>query len=171
MSFDKEKIPSIASLISYPISEKVVPSLYKLGLTPNSITLLNFLFRIYIFYILQTTDRYIYAGVLFSISQIFDCFDGHMARKYNMTSELGKKLDINLDIITRIIIYNVLLNKFKNKVFRIIIILSTIIDLYLSLIIRDDLVIEEKYYYFENNVEIIIMVFSVWLQYNYTKLN
>lgn len=43
--------------------------------------------------------KYIIAGVLFAIASFTDRLDGHIARKYNLVSDLGKMLDAIADKI------------------------------------------------------------------------
>jgi CDP-diacylglycerol--glycerol-3-phosphate 3-phosphatidyltransferase len=43
--------------------------------------------------------KYIIAGVLFIIASLTDTLDGHLARKYNMVTDLGKMLDAIADKI------------------------------------------------------------------------
>ena len=46
-----------------------------------------------IFVLLTRTELYWYAFVLFFIASITDYFDGYLARKYNLVSQLGEILD------------------------------------------------------------------------------
>jgi CDP-diacylglycerol--glycerol-3-phosphate 3-phosphatidyltransferase len=46
-----------------------------------------------IFVLLTRTEMYWYAFVLFFIASITDYFDGYLARKYNLVSQLGEILD------------------------------------------------------------------------------
>ena len=46
-----------------------------------------------IFVLLTRTELYWYAFILFFIASITDYFDGYLARKYNLVSQLGEILD------------------------------------------------------------------------------
>jgi phosphatidylglycerophosphate synthase len=112
----KEDFPSFDSLISYPIAHKIIPHLHKYGITPNQITYFNLVFRILISLLYYKDVNILIIILLTVVSQIIDCIDGAMARKYNMGSEFGKHLDINTDIIVRIIFYNVIILKNKKMI-------------------------------------------------------
>ena len=76
--------------------------------------------------------NYKIAGILFFIAYYFDCVDGKLARKYNMTSKFGDYYDHISDIIKFLLIMYVLYKdnytRFKN--FSIIIILLVILCLF-----------------------------------------
>ena len=99
-------VPSFDTYISYPIAEYIVPFLRKtLDLTPNSITIINFVLRIlllYYYYNKQKFDVVVLLGCI--LTHIIDCFDGTMARKYDMGTPIGKDLDFYSDIIFLIIL-------------------------------------------------------------------
>ena len=46
-----------------------------------------------IFVLLTRTELYLHALILFFIASITDYFDGYLARKYNLVSQLGEILD------------------------------------------------------------------------------
>jgi hypothetical protein len=72
--------------------------LYNLGLTPNGITtlsLLTGLLSIYKF----TQGKYYLSAATYALSYYFDCLDGHMARRYKMTSKFGDYYDHIKDIL------------------------------------------------------------------------
>jgi len=74
---------------------------------PNMITLTRIiLIPVYIFYF--SKGNYTFAGIFFSISALTDFFDGFIARKFNLTSRLGKILDPLADKITIISILIIL---------------------------------------------------------------
>lgn len=63
---------------------------------PNKLTLTRIIlipFFIVAFYGLCFTGRYIISLGIFAIASITDFFDGYIARKYNMVTDLGKFLD------------------------------------------------------------------------------
>ena len=59
----------------------------------NLITVSRIVFGAIIFVLLTRTEMYWYAFVLFFIASITDYFDGYLARKYNLVSQLGEVLD------------------------------------------------------------------------------
>ena len=59
----------------------------------NLITVSRIVFGAIIFVLLTRTEMYWYAFVLFFIASITDYFDGYLARKYNLVSQLGEILD------------------------------------------------------------------------------
>lgn len=63
---------------------------------PNKLTLTRIIlipFFIVAFYGLYFTGRYFISLGIFAIASITDFFDGYIARKYNMVTDLGKFLD------------------------------------------------------------------------------
>ena len=80
------------------ILEYILPVFYKIGLTPNIITMFSF-----VFHLLSLYQLYIYNiknGIIFwSIAYFLDVADGSMARKYNMITEYGDFLDHGNDSI------------------------------------------------------------------------
>ncbi len=75
---------------------------------PNILTLSRILFiPIYINFFLN--GDYIIAGSIFAFSAITDFLDGYIARKYNLTSKLGRILDPLADKLTIISILLVLI--------------------------------------------------------------
>lgn len=59
----------------------------------NLITMSRMLLGAIIFVLLTRTEFYWFAFILFFIASITDYFDGYLARKYNMVSQLGEILD------------------------------------------------------------------------------
>ena len=59
----------------------------------NLITVSRMVFGAIIFVLLTRTELYWYSFVLFFIASITDYFDGYLARKYNLVSQLGEILD------------------------------------------------------------------------------
>jgi len=65
------------------------------------------LIPVYLYFFLQ--GEYIISGVVFSISGLTDFFDGYLARKYNMVTDLGRLLDPLADKLTLISILALLI--------------------------------------------------------------
>ena len=59
----------------------------------NLITVSRMVFGAIIFVLLTRTEFYWHAFILFFIASITDYFDGYLARKYNLVSQLGEILD------------------------------------------------------------------------------
>lgn len=75
---------------------------------PNMLTIVRLLLiPVYLYFFLK--GEYIISGVVFSISGLTDFFDGYLARKYNMVTDLGRLLDPFADKLTLISILAVLI--------------------------------------------------------------
>jgi len=74
-------------------------------------------------------EKYLTAGILFSISAITDFFDGYFARKYNSVTKLGRILDPFADKLTIISILVVLI--FSNIIPRFIPIILLVRELFI----------------------------------------
>ena len=59
----------------------------------NLITVSRMVFGAIIFVLLTRTDLYWYAFMLFFVASITDYFDGYLARKHHLVSQLGEILD------------------------------------------------------------------------------
>ncbi|MDZ7672625.1 MAG: CDP-diacylglycerol--glycerol-3-phosphate 3-phosphatidyltransferase [Halanaerobiales bacterium] len=75
---------------------------------PNMLTVVRLLLiPVYLYFFLK--GEYIISGIIFSISGLTDFFDGYLARKYNMVTDLGRLLDPLADKLTLISILVVLI--------------------------------------------------------------
>jgi|SaaInlStandDraft_7_1057024.scaffolds.fasta_scaffold42528_2 phosphatidylglycerophosphate synthase len=82
----------------YYIIEKIAPSVYSMGFTPNMITTLgNVCTLIFIYFFIQ--KRFYLSALFFFLSYMFDCLDGYLARSYNMTTEFGDLYDHTSDLL------------------------------------------------------------------------
>lgn len=110
-----KNLPSFDTYISYHIAEYIVPFLRKtLDITPNSITIINFVLRIlllYYYYNKQKFDVVVLLGCI--LTHMIDCCDGTMARKYDMGTPIGKDLDFYSDIIFLIVLIIMTLKIYK----------------------------------------------------------
>ena len=75
---------------------------YRLGFTPNILTTIGNIFRASSIYFFISGN-----GLLFFITAflgfMFDCFDGHFARQFNMTSNFGDYYDHISDLVYHLI--------------------------------------------------------------------
>lgn len=155
-------IPSFDKYISYPIAEKVVPFLREtMDLTPNAVTLINFTIRLLIVYYYYNNNLN-YVVLLTSIlTHIIDSIDGTMARKYDMGTPIGKKLDMYTDIIFWGAIFIITLTKYKLNTLTYLFVAGT-----LALPLINVLFEEDKYQNFlEMNAPIFAIVFFVLVKF------
>jgi len=101
------------------IAAKIIPLIAKTSLTPNSITYLNVLHSFVLYWCLWH-KIYIAVAILIQLYYFFDVLDGQLARYKNMTSSLGKYLDIVGDIIFYVSFYVILALKMGNSMYCII---------------------------------------------------
>ena len=103
------------------------------SLVPNHITIINFIFSLYIIYSISKRKYNLYVFLLLIFIRIcLDCLDGAVARKCNKTSEFGKYLDVIGDTIFYIVLMILLYSNIKTKYKSIknIIIVAIILNLY-----------------------------------------
>ncbi len=65
-----------------------------------------------VFSVLFVKDRFLIAAIVMAVAALTDLFDGKIARKYNMVSNLGKILDPIADKLSQMAIVIILLYKF-----------------------------------------------------------
>jgi len=78
--------------------ESTVDFFHDVGFTPNGVTTLSLISGLYGVYKFANFEFY-QSAFLHLISYYFDCLDGHLARKYNMTTEFGDYYDHTKDFI------------------------------------------------------------------------
>ena len=95
----------------------VAPILHEnLGITPNTLTFLNGVLGGALIVYFITTKQYNLASIFLVIRQLFDVLDGYIARKYNLTSKLGAKMDLYSDRITFFFVnYGILFELWKRS--------------------------------------------------------
>ena len=103
---------------------------------PNFLSLFRILTVLPIIYLLQI-DWYVLAALIFFISSLTDYFDGYLARKYSIESELGAFLDLIADKILVVAILVWLVFLFANQALTIISIL---------IILREIVITSFRYY-------------------------
>ncbi len=110
---------------------------------PNFLSLLRIILVFPIIYLLQV-EWYFLAASLFFVSSLTDYFDGYLARKYAIESELGAFLDLIADKILVIAILVWLVFIFANQALTIITIL---------IILREIIITSFRYYLVSNNAD------------------
>jgi CDP-diacylglycerol--glycerol-3-phosphate 3-phosphatidyltransferase len=89
------------------IIEPIARLLTRLGLTPNTVTVMGFLLSAAVALVLAT-GRLTLAGLLLIATLAFDAVDGTMARTQGTTSRFGAFLDSTLDRWTELFLYGAL---------------------------------------------------------------
>jgi CDP-diacylglycerol--glycerol-3-phosphate 3-phosphatidyltransferase len=89
------------------IIEPIALFLARLGLTPNTITVLGFLMTAAVAVVLAT-GRTQLAGVLLIVTLAFDAVDGTLARLMGTASRFGAFLDSTLDRWAEVVLYGAL---------------------------------------------------------------
>jgi hypothetical protein len=103
----------IDTYIFHPIGLSLVDPIYKLGLTPNQITIISTFFTFISCYLIR--ENKLKLAVIFYLSgYILDCVDGRLARKYGMGSKIGAALDMVSDVITNTVLLISILYYKKN---------------------------------------------------------
>ena len=110
---------------------------------PNFLSLLRIMLVFPIIYLLQV-EWYVFAASVFFVSSLTDYFDGYLARKYAIESELGAFLDLIADKILVIAILVWLVFIFANQALTIISIL---------IILREIIITSFRYYLVSNNAD------------------
>jgi CDP-diacylglycerol--glycerol-3-phosphate 3-phosphatidyltransferase len=89
------------------IIQPIARLLTRLGLTPNTVTVLGFFLSAAVALVLAT-GRLTLAGLLLIVTLAFDAVDGTMARTQGTTSRFGAFLDSTLDRWTELFLYGAL---------------------------------------------------------------
>lgn len=101
--------------VNIDIVDILCPFFKKLNLTPNDITTLSLITGFLSLYCLYK-DYILSFCILYYISYIFDCMDGHYARKYNMVSKFGDMYDHIKDISVTITLLVLLYSRYKDQI-------------------------------------------------------
>ena len=99
--------------ILYKIIDTQLEFYKDLNLTPNLITTISLFSGLLSVYLLNN-EHFIPSAILWFISYYFDCADGKMARKFNMTSKFGDLYDHLSDILKHILLFYILYIKLKD---------------------------------------------------------
>jgi CDP-diacylglycerol--glycerol-3-phosphate 3-phosphatidyltransferase len=85
--------------LAYRITDPIVGTLSKSGITPNTLTLINLALNIVAAYVIAT-GHLLLGGVLILGSGLFDLLDGALARFNKQTTGFGAVLDSTVDRIS-----------------------------------------------------------------------
>jgi hypothetical protein len=96
------------------IGDYVLPFFKRTGHTPNMLTTYSLILGLASVYFLYKDDLFNFA-ICFIMAYVFDCWDGYMARAYNMTSEFGDLYDHISDVTVGLCIAYVAYKKYKHK--------------------------------------------------------
>jgi phosphatidylglycerophosphate synthase len=123
--------------------DKLCPFFNKLKFTPNGITTLSLIFGLLSLWYLW---KYNWVGfaVSYYISYLFDCLDGHYARKYKMVSKFGDTYDHVKDVLVMCGIFYILFSRYKvdGKVWKNFVIATV----FMSVLMSAQLGCQEKLY-------------------------
>lgn len=103
------------SQFCYDVSDSLSPTLYNMGISPNLITVVRFFMIIVAFVFFFENREYKITAILTILAYFMDCLDGHLARKYNLDSELGDYLDHVADTVTFIILFYYIHNNIASE--------------------------------------------------------
>lgn len=96
------------------LMDKTTPFFRSLKFTPNGITTLSLISGLVSIYYLYHHNFWGFA-ISYYISYLFDCLDGHYARKYKMVSKLGDLYDHTKDVLITISVIFILLFVYRNS--------------------------------------------------------
>jgi len=85
--------------LAYRITDPIVGTLNKSGITPNALTLINLALNIVAAYVIAT-GHFLIGGVLVLVAGLFDLLDGALARFTKQTTKFGAILDSTVDRIS-----------------------------------------------------------------------
>lgn len=99
------------------LCDKLADICKKYNISANQVTLFRFYFIFVIYHYLFNTNDYIIPIIFSFLFYLFDCLDGHLARKTNSITVLGDLLDHIIDLIFFILITYFI---YKNKYYKLL---------------------------------------------------
>ena len=93
----------------------ILPVFKQTNHTPNILTTYSFILGLLSLYYLYKRNIHLFA-ILYFLSFVFDCLDGHMARVYNMYSKFGDFYDHFTDFIVGFGLILVLFQNYHEKI-------------------------------------------------------
>lgn len=126
---------TIDKIFCYPICSKIDKIFIDLGMTPNIITTMTLVIRIYISYNILVGELNYFDIILYLISWILDGLDGFIARNHNMKSEFGAIYDPLVDVVTHTILFIVLKISYykKNKMIWLFFVIYLLITFFITI--------------------------------------
>lgn len=143
------------SLVTY----KLVDIIANENMEPNVITVINIIPSILSLYYLYK-DEYILFFIFLIIRLFLDCLDGHVARKYNKTTDFGADLDHYTDMIFFILL--IILLTYRLNII-ILIFFTCILTIILNRIYLP--VITEFFQFVEDNTVLMVPLISILFIY------
>ena len=92
-------LPNIRRYLARRITDPIVGTLSKSGITPNALTIINLVLSIFAAYVIAT-GHFLVSGVLVLFSGLFDLLDGALARFTKQSTKFGAILDSTVDRIS-----------------------------------------------------------------------
>ena len=90
------------------------PYMVRLGVYPNFLTMLSFVFQLYGIQQLNLNKWHSSVFYLF-LGLALDVYDGNYARRHNMESDFGARLDSATDLMVLVILMYVMFDRYSNK--------------------------------------------------------
>ena len=97
------------------LADKLCPLLYRLDITPNTVTVLSAI-SIFVAVYHLIHDRIVAFGCFYALSYWLDCLDGHYARTYGLTTKFGDYLDHITDLVGMVAIVSVVVLKYRDYI-------------------------------------------------------
>lgn len=106
--------------VNIDLCDALCPLFKKMGFTPNGITTLSMILGLLAVFILWRKDKHrklttkeiVVFSICYYLSYLFDCMDGHYARKYGMVSKGGDIYDHVKDVTVNLLLIIVVLVKY-----------------------------------------------------------
>jgi phosphatidylglycerophosphate synthase len=99
-------------VVNINLMDSTCPFFQNLGFTPNGITTLSLIMGI-IALVFLWHYNWLGFAISYYISYLFDCLDGHYARKYNMVSKFGDIYDHVKDVLVVVGIFVVIILRYN----------------------------------------------------------
>lgn len=111
-----KKVGTVDKTIAFPICNLIDTFFVNNKITPNMITIITLILRLYIFHKIENNSLSKFEIIIYLISWITDALDGHIARNYNMKTKLGAKLDFFVDMYSHyLLIFGLFKFYYKGK--------------------------------------------------------
>lgn len=96
--------------------DSIQPYFFKLGFTPNMLTTISLICHLISMYFFVNNNKYytFFSVLFYGLAYYFDCFDGHFARTYKMTTKFGDFYDHGSDTFKTILFLVLVYKYFKS---------------------------------------------------------